>query len=475
MLNGYFSQWPEPLGLAATDDSLLVVEFGRIASAELRALGIRVALHPMADLATEPRWARINGTFGEDARLSAKMIAAYIYGFQGEHLDHNSVACMTKHWPGGGPQAQGWDAHFRYGKDQVYPGGNFNYHLIPFEAAFAAGTTMIMPYYGIPKDQTSENVGMSFNREIIQLLRNKYHFDGIICTDWGIIESFKFFGFTLFEGPGWGVDDLSPKQRIEKAIAAGIDQFGGNSNTDELVASVRDGTTTESRIDESVRRILKNKFELGLFDNPYVDVVAAKEIVGKSTFVEKGKIAQRKSVVLLKNSMKAQQVLLPLSQKPKVYFENVETEVAARYAEVVTSPEQAAFAILRLNAPFEKRDGNMMESFFHQGKLDFASDEIQRIQKVAKQIPTIICIYLDRPAVFPEINEVAAAVLGDFGASDDAVLDIVFGKYNPSAKLPFELPSSMQAVEDQKEDVPHDSENPLYSFGHGLTYAKDTL
>ncbi|MCK5209474.1 MAG: glycoside hydrolase family 3 protein, partial [Cyclobacteriaceae bacterium] len=287
LLGGRFSKWPEPIGLAATNDSSLVAEFGRIAAEELRSVGIKTALHPMADLATEPRWARINGTFGEDADLSAKMTAAYIYGFQGIELGDHTVACMTKHWPGGGPQADGWDAHFRYGSDQDYPGNNFEHHLKPFEAAFEANTMMIMPYYGIAIDQTSENVGMSFNKEIItNLLRNQYSYDGIVCTDWGIVEGFSIFGFTLFESTGWGVDDLSKKQRIKKIIDAGVDQFGGNSNTEELLELVKEGQVTEDRIDESVRRLLRAKFQTGLFDNPYVDVDAAGRTVGKSEFIE---------------------------------------------------------------------------------------------------------------------------------------------------------------------------------------------
>ena len=167
LLGGDFSQWPEPIGLAAIGDSSYMVKFAKIANKELRAVGIRTALHPMADLATEPRWARINGTFGEDAALASRLTGAYILGFQGVQLNPESVACMTKHWPGGGPQKDGEDAHFSYGRDQAYPGDNFEYHLKPFDAAIKAGTAMIMPYYGIPVNQTSEEVGMAFNREII--------------------------------------------------------------------------------------------------------------------------------------------------------------------------------------------------------------------------------------------------------------------------------------------------------------------
>jgi len=120
-----FSHWPTPLGLAATRDTVLVREFADIARQEYLSVGIRLALHPMADLATEPRWGRINGTFGEDADLSAAMTKAYILGFQGDSLGAHSVACMTKHFAGRGPQKDGEDAHFPYGKEQAYPGSNF--------------------------------------------------------------------------------------------------------------------------------------------------------------------------------------------------------------------------------------------------------------------------------------------------------------------------------------------------------------
>lgn len=472
LLGGDWSQWPEPIGLAATNDSSLVVEFGRIAAKELASTGIRAALHPMADLATEPRWARINGSFGEDADLSAKITAAYIYGFQGKQLSSKSVATMIKHWPGGGPQKEGWDAHFRYGADQAYPGKNFDYHLKPFKAAFDAGTAMLMPYYGIAVDQTSENVGMSFNKEIIQgLLREEYKYDGLVCTDWGIVEGFGALGIEMFEGPGWGVDDLSAKQRVKKIIDAGVDQFGGNMNTEELLELIAEGQITEARIDESAKRILRTKFQLGLFDNPYVDVELATSTVGSKEHTEQGKIAQRKSIVLLKNEMKADSsLILPLSGTPKIYIENFKKEIAGDYGIVVDSLVDADFAILRLQTPYEPRDGNFIEAMFHQGYLDFKEPELSRILEIIQKKPTIICMYMDRPAVMPEIVEGTVGLLADFGAHDDAVLDIVFGKFNPTAILPFELPSSMEAVEKQFEDVPFDSKDPVFPFGHGLRY-----
>lgn len=142
---GVLSQWPETLGLAALRSPELVERFASVAKEEYMALGIRLALHPQVDLATEPRWARLGASFGEDASLSSELVAAYIRGFQGTSLGPTSVSTMTKHFPGGGPQKDGEDPHFTYGKDQVYPGNQFEYHLRPFQAAIAAGAAQIMP------------------------------------------------------------------------------------------------------------------------------------------------------------------------------------------------------------------------------------------------------------------------------------------------------------------------------------------
>ncbi|RLD77430.1 MAG: glycoside hydrolase family 3 protein, partial [Bacteroidetes bacterium] len=238
-----FSQWPSSLGLAATCDTVLVREFGDIARREYLSVGIRLALHPMADLATEPRWGRINGTFGEDANLSAIMTKAYVLGFQGESLGKSSVACMTKHFSGGGPQKEGEDPHFPYGKEQAYPGNNFDYHLIPFiKGAFPAKTAQIMPYYGIPMNQTDENVAFGFNKAIItKLLRDSLNFQGVVCTDWNLISDGK-----LGEARAWGVENLSPKERVKKVLDAGCDQFGGENVPELIIKLVNDGKISEA-------------------------------------------------------------------------------------------------------------------------------------------------------------------------------------------------------------------------------------
>ena len=462
-----FSKWCEPLGLAAIGDEKLTHEFADDVRQEYLAVGIRESLHPQIDLTTEPRWPRIAGTFGEDANLTARMAKAYILGFQGDKLGPNSVATMTKHFPGGGPQFEGLDPHFPFQKGQVYPGNNFNYHLIPFEAAFAAHTAAIMPYYGVPMDDAHEHVGFSYNKGIITgLLRNKYHFDGVVCTDWGLITD-THLGSVIWPARAWGEEKLNTSERVQKIIDAGVDQFGGENIPEVVVQLVKDGKISEARIDSSIRRLLRQKFELGLFDNPYIDEAKATQIVGKSEFVKAGEASQRRAITLLKNDSK----ILPLKNNLKIYVQNIDAKVAAQYGTVVDNSKDADIAIIRLKTPFYPVQSDIpMAQMFHHGDLDFKGTKKDSILQLLNTVPTIVDIYLDRPAVIPEISERAKGLLADFGASDAAVLDVVFGKYKPGGHLPIELPSSMEAVDNQKEDVPYDSKDPLYKFGYGLSY-----
>jgi beta-glucosidase len=471
-LSGDFSLWPEPLGLAAIGDSVLVARFADIVRQEYLAVGIRVALHPMADLATEPRWSRINGTFGEDAALASKLLYAYIKGLQRDTLSSTSVACMAKHFPSGGPQKEGIDPHFPVTKGQVYPGNNFDYHLLPFNAVFKAGVAEIMPYYGAPKGLSFEEVGFNFNKTIIQdLLRKKFRFDGVICTDWGILTDLRLFGINVLPARARGMERATPKERMLKAIEAGVDQFGGEMLPEMLIKLVREGTISEERIDSSARRLLRVKFALGLFDNPFVDVQQAEHIVGNPEFKKEGEIAQRKSFVLLKNDMTGGKPTLPLKEGIKIYIKGIDPIVASKYCEVVKKPEEAEYAIIRLQTPTEYiRGTGILGRYFSSGDLDFKGRERSEILNLLNEVPTIVDIELNRAAVIPEISKASRCLLANFGASDEALIDVIFGKFKPQGKLPIELPSSMEAVRNQKEDVPYDSKNPLYKYGYGLTY-----
>ena len=469
---GAFSQWPESMGFSAfalgnLEGLYAVEQFGDIARQEYRAVGIHAALHPQIDLATEPRWCRAGMTFGEDAKLSGAVAAAYIRGFQGKQFGKTSVSTMTKHFPGGGPQLDGEDPHFEYGKEQVYPGNNFDYHVEPFKDAIAAGTRQMMPYYGMPVGTKYEEVGFGFNKDVLtDLLKGKLAFDGIICTDWGLITDANILGQDM-PARAWGVEHLTREERIEKALAAGVDQFGGESCPELIVELVRSGRVSEDRIDFSAARLLAEKFMLGLFDEGrFVDEAAADAIVGQAEFRAAGEALQRASIVRLK-AAESGAASLPLASGLKVYVEGITPENAAKIGQVVASPADADLAIIRKAAHFDPRPGGF-EALFHAGSLEYPAEEVARIVEICKTVPTIFDIYLDRAAIFPEIAEAAAAVTANFGANPDAFIDVLKNPTLAKGRLPIELPSSTAAVLASKSDVPYDTVAPLFEYGFGL-------
>ena len=309
----FFSKWCSPTGFGAIGDTILMKEFGEIAHEEYKSVGIRLALSPQADLATEPRVARINGMFSEDAKLTAALTKAYIKGFQGDSLTAESVSCVVKYFTGYGPQEDGRDPHFPPGI-QVYPGNNHDYHLIPFEAAFEANVAQVMPSYSIPQGITAEQVVFAYNREIVTgLLREKYQFDGIIVTDYGIVSDIKMFGLVLKPASAYGAEHLSVPQRVAKILDAGCDMIGGDYIPEVIVELVNEGTLSEDRINRSVIRILTEKFTLGLFDNPYLDPNNVDNLQTEK-YNEKGLESQRRSLVLLKNDN-----MLPLNEDIRIH------------------------------------------------------------------------------------------------------------------------------------------------------------
>ena len=456
-----FSKWPSQLGLAATRDVQLVKKFADIARQEYLAVGIRTALHPMADLATDPRWARNFGTFGSDSKLSASLTLAYMDGFQGENINSQSVLTMVKHFPGGGPQENGLDAHLMSGKNQVYPGKMFDYHLEPFIEAINNNLKVIMPYYGITVDQSKENVAIGFNRYLLNdLLREKLNYDGVICSDWGIIT-----------GRHWGVTNLTIPERYIKAINAGIDQFGGEMHPEIVVQLVKENKIDESRIDQSVRRILKNKFELGLFDDPFVDIESVDKLINTQTTQKLALDAQRKSVVMLKNSN-----LLPLTEETKIYVDGMEFKDSA--INKVNTIEEADVILMYLHTVFngnqepgtDRLFDKFLSNLFPNTDLRFNNQVVKRASEYSQVKPLILVVDLNRPAILSELNDLSDALIGTFGVNDEVIHEIINGKTNPSGALPFELPSSMSEVEEQLEDVPDDTANPLYKYGYGLSF-----
>ncbi|MFT5038826.1 MAG: beta-glucosidase, partial [Flavobacteriaceae bacterium] len=462
-----FSGWPSQLGFAASRDIDLVKRFGEIAAAEYRAVGLRTALHPMADLATEPRWPRNFGTFGSNAELSGQLTSAYMLGFQGASLGPESVMTMVKHFPGGGPQELGLDPHLPSGKRQIYPGDNFDYHVKPFKMAIDNGLRVIMPYYGIPIDQTDENVAMGFNKMILtDLLRDELGFTGVVCTDWGIVSSRV-----------WGVEGLSVRERYKKSIDAGVDQYGGESDPEHIVDLVNTGELTMERINQSVRRLLLNKFELGLFEAALVDEQAIPVLVKTPEYVAAGLEAQRKSIILLNNKM-ADALALPITQDAKIFVDGLDPEQAKAFGQVVNSAEQADVIIFYLPTIFngnqdpgsDKFIDKLLSSILPDSNLAFNAEVLNKAQAYSETATLITVVDLNRPAILTELNQLSHGLIGTFGVYDSVLFEMIFGQFSPQGKLPFEIPSSMSAVRAQQEDMPDDSEAPIFEFGHGLTY-----
>jgi beta-glucosidase len=489
---GGFSQWPEPLGLAAINDPALTRRFADIVRQEYLAAGFTQALSPQADLATEPRWPRVFSTFGEDASIARGQVQAYVEGLQhgSGGLGPGSVVAVVKHWAGYGAARDGWDSHNPWGKFMSFPGANFAYHLLPFDGAFAAKVASVMPTYSAPDGRveadgvTLDAVGGGYSRALLtDLLRGRKGFDGVILSDWAVTndctgpclegapEGVTPLAFFPQFGTPWGVEHLSKRARFVKGVNAGLDQFGGTEEASYLVEAVRAGELPVARIDASVSRILLQKFQQGLFEHPFVDEARARATVGKDEFRAQGLDAQRRSLVLLQNKGR----LLPLTGAGrKVWLHGVDASVAARYGfTAVATLAQADLAIIRAAAPFEVlHPRHIFGLLAHEGSLAFVNGnpDYEAIKRAGSSVPTIVTVNLERPAILTNVVDKAGAVLANFGVSDEALFDVLTGKARPEGRLPVELPSSTAAVARQRPDLPHDSEAPLFPFGFGLSY-----
>ncbi|CAN5570686.1 glycoside hydrolase family 3 N-terminal domain-containing protein [soil metagenome] len=547
---GQISMWPEQLGMAATFDPELEQKFGAIAAKEYRALGIATALSPQVDLGTEPRWSRINGTFGEDPALATDMARAYIDGFQTSMgaaeikngWGYTSVNTMVKHWPGGGPEESGRDAHFAYGKFAVYPGNNFEQHLLPFtNGAFKlSGKTKmaaaVMPYYIISFNQdkkNGENVGNGYSKYLItDLLRGKYGYDGVVCTDW-LVTADEGKTPDIFAGKSWGTEKLSVAERHYKVLMAGVDQFGGNNAAAPILEAYQMGVKEHGeafmrkRFETSALRLLRNIFQVGLFENPYLDPLASEKIIGNPGFMKAGYEAQLKSVILLKNRA----AVLPLAKTTTVYipkrvipattdwFGNsaperleypVNPDIVKKYFSITEDPSKADVALVFVKGPaggvgYSKADreknngyvpitlqyGPYMAEYArsqsiaagdpvvdpnntnrsYKGKTITAANttDLKTILDTKAAMaakPVIVVIALSNPAIDSEFEPSVSAIIASFGVQDQVLLDIISGAYDPAGLLPLQMPANMKTVEEQKEDVPHDMECYIDSEGN---------
>jgi beta-glucosidase len=482
---GSFSKWPEPTGFAAINDPALTRSYADTVRREYRAVGIREALSPQADLATEPRWARLNGTFGEDADVARTQVEAYVEGMQNGRtgLTPDSVVTVVKHWVGYGAQKDGWDSHNYYGRFSAITNAELAYHIKPFLGAFDAQVAVVMPTYSILENisvngQLLEKVGVGFSKPLLtDLLRDTYGFKGVVVSDWGITNDCSEScqdGAPSGQKPGtnqiamsWGVMSMTRSDRFAKAINAGVDQVGGTEDVFALLEAEKNGKLSDARMREAAKRILVQKFAIGLFENPYVDAAAANATVGDPASLKAGQEAQKRAMVLLENKHDT----LPIRSGMKVWLFQIEAnEAKAHGLLVVDTPAQADIAIIRTETPAENlHPGYFFGSRQHEGRLnlqpgDPAYDALLQCGKT----PAVMTVYMDRPAILTDVKDKVAALYADFGVSDASLLDVLMGNGKAQGHLPFELPSSMEAVAAQRSDVPHDSVKPLYPYGYAL-------
>ena len=548
------SRWPREIGLGATFDPELVRRHAEIAAAEYRAMGITTALSPQADMATDPRWRRFYGTFGESPELCRDMTRAYCDGFQTTENSSDgwglqSVNCMVKHWPGGGTGEGGRDAHFGTGKYAVYPGDGFRLQLTPFtEGAFkldgnTKSASAVMPYYTIPygQDPSGENVANGFSRYIIQeLLRDGQNYEGVVCTDWGIVKGYA--RTYIHEGTPWGMETASAAEKRLKVFEAGVDQLGGVSDVAPSLDAYHlweekyGAESARERFELSARRLLRNIFRVGVFENPYVDPEEAARLVGCKEYVAEGYDAQRKAVVLLKNHAG----VLPLRGRLKVYeplrhmgpalnhwqhplpaYDEYpfSKELLGQYYEVVDTPEEADFALVSIKSPFGhwgymtpkggEKEGHYSpislqygpytathararslaggdpsersDNRSYLGVTERSANEsdmllVRETRKRMGSKPVVLVVAMDRPFVPAEIEPAADAIILSLGVCNNALLDAVSGKFEPSGLLPCQLPADMLTVEEQCEDLPFDmrpyvdADGNRYDFAFGLNW-----
>lgn len=315
--NSLASRWPNHLGFAATFDPELVAEFSRLYSSELRDLGLTSVHHPQMDIATEPRWRRFTGTFGEDPALTRDMGTATVNALQSTYAEDgtdlgwgdDSVNAQVKHFPGDGAGEGGRESHANLGKFNVFPGGAFTTHLIAYEEALTQlpGKTGVsagvMTNFSISIDGDGtpiggEAVGTAYSYyKTHELLRERFGWNGLIDTDYSIINMMP-----------WGMESESTADRLVKALEAGSDRIANFNDKEailegfELYAETYGEEAMDERIHESIVRLFITFDNVGLFDNPYLSTSESTANVANADKMEKGLAAQIKSVIMLKNS-----------------------------------------------------------------------------------------------------------------------------------------------------------------------------
>lgn len=577
------SRWPSNLGLAATFNPEITLQFGEMASAEYRALGITTALSPQVDLATEPRWSRVGGTFGEDSALAAELTAAYVTGFQssgGEDAwGEESVNGMIKHWAGDGPGEGGREAHTQSGKYGVYPGDNIDEHISVFEAALDSAAVMTAYSIALGADGEplfADRTGTAYDEGRMSILREDLSYEGVVVTDWGVMTGSNDEG--AFLAMAWGAEELTPAERYVQVLATGHDMFGGVNDATNILAGAELwqekfeagelDMDAETRFQLSGARILNMSFQVGLYESAFLDPAESAAVLASDDKVEAGYEAQLASVVMLKNdgvvvegaaeAAKDMTVYIPQSYDigiagafgPASYTEGptLDLDVAAQYFGTVvtdtveydadgkvvsyTAPDLSDVDMVLVGmdspnsggtftnagltvaedgtktwtpitlqyGPYVADGANVRQvsisgdiladgtkenrSYFgntayitNAADLDAFNRAAAAVEASGKDIPVVTMLKATNPTIPAEFEAKSDAILVSFGTSDQALIEVALGLYEPSGRLPIQFPANMDTVEAQFEDVAKDmtpytdAAGNSYDFGFGLNWS----
>lgn len=485
---------PHNLALAATRDEALVTKLAEIARDEHLAVGVRMTLSPEADIASEPRWGRVMETFGEDPDLVTQMVTAQVVAFQNgkDGLNTGSIVACMKHFPGAGPQMEGKDTSPIISSEET-----LQIHLKPYYAALEVNVASIMPYYSVPLALDMENSAIGSKATLQDLLRDEMGFTGIIQTDWGMIWAIQEALGTM---TGEEVSD-------EEAILIGVTQsrvdgIGGESIR---LIDLMEEYTQEGKIDEAIltaaaARIVKVKFEMGMFENPYCDVDYAVSFVGNEENQKVNLQAAREAMTLLKNdgalplNPDAKQTILVCG--PRAFdTDSLVGGWSSAQDGMTIADAVAAYAGENTTVLTEKEDVGVIKELAQQADVIIVSigepsyqhdpvwgyDTLEIVQSqqeileaaVASGKTVITVVTGGRPYILTWCDENTNAILEAYypGAKGGiAIAETLYGMNNPTGKTPMQFPRDMESVNAQEGDVSFDLENPLYDYGFGLSY-----
>ena len=514
VIHGFRTIFPIPLGLASSWDPAVIERMARISANEASASGIRWTFSPMVDIARDPRWGRISEGAGEDTYLQSELAAAYVRGYQGKNLsDPTSIAACVKHFVGYGAAEAGRD----YNSVDMSERKLREVYLPPFRAAIEAGAPTVMTSFN-----TLNGVPATANPFILrQVLRKEWGFSGLVVSDFNAIA----------ELIPHGVADTKESAGLS-AFKSGVDMdMNSKIYLDDLAQLVRSGRVSQSLIDESVRRVLRLKFDLGLFEHPYSEITPeqAKLLTAENRKAARD-IADR-SMVLLKNNAK----VLPLNDSIKTiavigpladskadmlgnWFGAGEADQVVTPLEAIRNrlgPERVLFSkggevtqssdqeIADAVATAQKGDaivmflgekGTMSGEAASRAELGLPGDQQKLLEAVvAAGKPVALIVMSGRPlAISWAADHVPAILQAWFPGTEagNAVADVLFGDFNPSGKLPVTFPRSVGQVpiyynslntgrplmsesEKKYRSAYLDSSNaPLYPFGFGLSFTR---